>query len=109
MTIWTILGIVLVLALIIGVGLYSGRKVKDAKDFLTGGGKAGQPAICQQKQGQQSKAPPSAHPEAAKKRQQRKRKRLLVSGIRKQRTAVFPSMMHPLTSSYLREQKTDWP
>ena len=46
MTIWTILGIVLVLALIIGVGLYSGRKVKDAKDFLTGGGKAGHWLVC---------------------------------------------------------------
>ena len=46
MTIWTILGIVLVLALIIGVGLYSGRKVKDAKDFLAGGGKAGHWLVC---------------------------------------------------------------
>lgn len=34
-------GIVLVLALIIGVGMLSGRKVKTSEDFLSGGGKAG--------------------------------------------------------------------
>lgn len=41
MTFATVAGIVLVLLLIIGVGLSSGKKVKDAKDFVTGGGKAG--------------------------------------------------------------------
>lgn len=41
MTFWMVAGIVLVLLLIIGVGVFSGRKVKDAKDFVTGGGKAG--------------------------------------------------------------------
>ena len=46
MTGLTVAGIVLVLALIIGVGLYSGRKVKNAKDFLTGGGKAGPGLVC---------------------------------------------------------------
>lgn len=46
MTGLTVVGIVLVLALIIGVGLYSGRKVKNAKDFLTGGGKAGPGLVC---------------------------------------------------------------
>ena len=46
MTGLTVAGIVLVLALIIGVGLYSGRKVKSAKDFLTGGGKAGPGLVC---------------------------------------------------------------
>lgn len=34
-------GILLVLALIVGIGIYSGRKVKDASDFTSGGGKAG--------------------------------------------------------------------
>lgn len=38
------LGIVLVLALIVGVGLWSGRRVKSKADFLTGGGQAG-PAL----------------------------------------------------------------
>lgn len=36
-----IVGIMIVLALIIGVGLLSGRKVKDSSDFLAGGGRAG--------------------------------------------------------------------
>ena len=36
-----IAGIALVLALMISVGVYSGRKVSDAADFTTGGGKAG--------------------------------------------------------------------
>ena len=36
-----IIGILLILLLIIGVGVYSGRKVSDASDFTTGGGKAG--------------------------------------------------------------------
>ncbi|MCQ5029631.1 sodium:solute symporter family protein [Flavonifractor sp. DFI.6.63] len=35
------LGVALVLMLIIGVGIYSGRKVKSAADFATGGGKVG--------------------------------------------------------------------
>lgn len=46
MTIWTIAGIVLVLLLIIGVGLLSGRKVQDAHDFVSGGGKAGPLIVC---------------------------------------------------------------
>ncbi|OON89793.1 sodium:solute symporter family protein [Pyramidobacter sp. C12-8] len=46
MTGLTVAGIVLVLALIIGVGLYSGRRVRNAKDFLTGGGKAGPGLVC---------------------------------------------------------------
>lgn len=41
MTIWTVVGILLVLLLIVGVGLYSGRKVSDSDDFLTGKGKEG--------------------------------------------------------------------
>ena len=35
------LGIALVVALIIGVGIYSGRKVSSVADFTTGGGRAG--------------------------------------------------------------------
>lgn len=46
MTVWTVLGIALVMALIIGVGLLSGKKVQDAKDFVTGGGKAGPLMVC---------------------------------------------------------------
>ena len=46
MTLWTIAGIVLVLLLIVGVGLLSGRKVHDAKDFVSGGGKAGPIVVC---------------------------------------------------------------
>lgn len=46
MTLWTIVGIILVLMLIIGVGLMSGKKVQDAKDFVTGGGKAGPLLVC---------------------------------------------------------------
>lgn len=46
MTIWTTAGIILVLALIIGVGILSGRNVQDAKDFVTGGGKAGPLMVC---------------------------------------------------------------
>lgn len=38
---WIVTGIFLVLALIIGIGIYSGRKVKDSSDFLAGGGKSG--------------------------------------------------------------------
>lgn len=40
------LGIVLVLALIVGVGLWSGRRVKSKADFLTGGGQAGPALVC---------------------------------------------------------------
>ena len=36
-----IIGILAVLALIIGIGIYSGRKVSDASDFTSGGGKTG--------------------------------------------------------------------
>lgn len=36
-----ITGMVLVIALILGIGIYSGRKVTNASDFLTGGGNAG--------------------------------------------------------------------
>lgn len=46
MTIWMVLGIALVLILIVGVGLISGKKVQDAGDFLTGGGKAGSWLVC---------------------------------------------------------------
>lgn len=46
MTGLTVVGIILVLALIVGVGVYSGRKVKNAQDFLTGGGKAGPGLVC---------------------------------------------------------------
>lgn len=35
------LGIILVLLLIVGVGIYSGRRVRSAADFATGGGKVG--------------------------------------------------------------------
>lgn len=40
------LGVVLVLLVIIGVGAASGRRVKDASDFATGGGKSGPWLIC---------------------------------------------------------------
>lgn len=46
MTVWTIVGIAMVLLLIIGVGLLSGKKVRDAKDFVSGGGKAGPLMVC---------------------------------------------------------------
>ncbi len=36
-----LVGIFLVLALIIGIGIYSGRKVSDVADFTSGGGKTG--------------------------------------------------------------------
>ncbi len=41
-----IAGIVAVLALIAGVGAWSGRKVSDASDFTSGGGKAGALVVC---------------------------------------------------------------
>lgn len=46
MSILNYLGVVLVLLLIIGVGVYSGRQVKSAADFATGGGKSGPWMIC---------------------------------------------------------------
>lgn len=39
-------GILLTLALIVGIGIYSGKKVKNASDFTTGGGKAGAMLVC---------------------------------------------------------------
>ena len=44
--IWNLLGIALIIAIIIGVGIYSGRMVSDASDFDTGGGKAGPWIVC---------------------------------------------------------------
>ncbi len=41
-----VIGIALVLILIAGVGLLSGRRVKNAADFTTGGGKAGALMVC---------------------------------------------------------------
>ena len=41
MNIFVFIGFLLVIALIVGVGVFSGRSVKDSKDFLTGGGRAG--------------------------------------------------------------------
>lgn len=46
MTFGTFIGIFLVLALIIGIGFYSGKKVQNSGDFLTGGGKAGSWLVC---------------------------------------------------------------
>lgn len=46
MTVSMITGIALVLAAIIGLGLYSGRKVKSASDFLAGGSQAGPWLVC---------------------------------------------------------------
>lgn len=43
---WTIIGLVITIAAIIAVGLLSGRKVKDADDFSSGGGKAGHWIVC---------------------------------------------------------------
>ena len=44
--IFHVIGILITLALIAGVGVYSGRKVRDASDFTTGGGKAGPWLVC---------------------------------------------------------------
>jgi len=44
--IWHIIGIALVLFLIAGVSLYSGKMVKNAADFTTGGGKIGRWMVC---------------------------------------------------------------
>ena len=41
LSVWHIMGILLTLVLIAGVSAYSGKKVKSASDFSTGGGKAG--------------------------------------------------------------------
>lgn len=46
MTLWAVLGIFLVLAAVIGISLASGRKVKNASDFLTGGSRAGPFLVC---------------------------------------------------------------
>lgn len=46
MSFFVVLGICLVLCLIIGVGILSGRKVKNSNDFLTGGGQAGPLLVC---------------------------------------------------------------
>jgi SSS family solute:Na+ symporter len=46
MSIQTVAGILFVLLLIVGVGFISGRKVKNAGDFLTGGGQAGPFLVC---------------------------------------------------------------
>lgn len=45
-TIWHVIGIAAVLLLIAGVSLYSGKKVKNASDFTTGGGKVGRWMVC---------------------------------------------------------------
>lgn len=44
--VWNIVGIILVILLIMGVGIYSGRMVADASDFDTGGGKGGKLMVC---------------------------------------------------------------
>ena len=44
--IWHMIGIIITLALITGVGIYSGSKVKNASDFTTGGGQAGPLMVC---------------------------------------------------------------
>ena len=41
LTPWHVVGLLATIALIIGVGIYSGRKVRSAADFASGGGKAG--------------------------------------------------------------------
>ncbi len=46
MTGGTFTGIFLVLVLIIGIGVYSGKKVQNSGDFLTGSGKAGSWLVC---------------------------------------------------------------
>lgn len=46
MNIWIISGIILVLGTIIGIGVYSGSRVKNSSDFLTGGGQAGAWLVC---------------------------------------------------------------
>ena len=46
MSFFVVLGICMVLCLIIGVGIFSGRKVKNSNDFITGGGRAGAFLVC---------------------------------------------------------------
>lgn len=46
MTFQTFIGLASVLLLIAGVGVWSGRKVKDGSDFITGGGRAGPWLVC---------------------------------------------------------------
>lgn len=41
LTPWHVVGLLATIVLIIGVGIYSGRKVRSAADFASGGGKAG--------------------------------------------------------------------
>ena len=41
-----VVGLVATILLIIGIGIYSGRKVKSAADFSSGGGKAGSWIVC---------------------------------------------------------------
>lgn len=43
---WGLVGLVFTIAVIIIVGSLSGRKVKDASDFSTGGGRAGKWVVC---------------------------------------------------------------
>ena len=43
---WHVVGLLATIALIIGVGIYSGRKVRSAADFASGGGKAGAWIVC---------------------------------------------------------------
>ena len=43
---YTVLGMLIVLAVLIGIGVLSGRKVQDSGDFLTGGGKASSFLVC---------------------------------------------------------------
>lgn len=44
--VWHVIGVIAVLLLIAGVSMYSGRKVKSASDFTTGGGKIGKWMVC---------------------------------------------------------------
>ena len=46
LTPWHVVGLLATIALIIGVGIYSGRKVRSAADFASGGGKAGAWIVC---------------------------------------------------------------
>ncbi len=46
LTPWHVVGLLATIVLIIGVGIYSGRKVRSAADFASGGGKAGAWIVC---------------------------------------------------------------
>lgn len=46
MNIWIVTGIFLILGSIVGIGIYSGSKVRNSGDFLSGGGKAGSFLVC---------------------------------------------------------------